>query len=240
MAFNAQHVSNMQWAYAAMGRGPVEGREEALTGSLNAQEVANTLWAYATMGQEPGAGVMRVLERRAELRTRRRTSTSTTLPTTICSLGQDPSGTSLYLHPFTPPCLRGAAARAARAAATLFRMNRTSARKCKTSSYWDLEFLGASSSVDGWLRWCRALRAWGACARSSRKLALTHAQQQASWISISVSQQIRAFQESCGSATIPQPLGHVKHPAAQACGKACQNTRAGELARVQFDKVRSF
>jgi hypothetical protein len=28
--------------------------------------VANTLWAYATMGREPGAGVMRVLEGRAE------------------------------------------------------------------------------------------------------------------------------------------------------------------------------
>jgi hypothetical protein len=28
--------------------------------------VANTLWAYARMGREPGAGMMRVLEGRAE------------------------------------------------------------------------------------------------------------------------------------------------------------------------------
>ena len=35
-------------------------------GSFNAQGVANTLWAYATMGRAPGAGVMRLLEGRAE------------------------------------------------------------------------------------------------------------------------------------------------------------------------------
>ena len=56
-----------------MGREPgaglmrvLEGRAEALAGTLNAQDVANTLWAYATMGREPGAGVMRELGGRAE------------------------------------------------------------------------------------------------------------------------------------------------------------------------------
>jgi hypothetical protein len=44
----------------------LEGRAEALGGTLNAQRVSNTLWAYATMRREPGAGLMRVLEGRAE------------------------------------------------------------------------------------------------------------------------------------------------------------------------------
>jgi hypothetical protein len=34
----------------------LEGRAEALAGTLKAQNVANTLWAYATMGREPGLG----------------------------------------------------------------------------------------------------------------------------------------------------------------------------------------
>jgi len=37
-----------------------------MAGTFNAQNVANTLWAYATMGRKPGAGLMRVLEGRAE------------------------------------------------------------------------------------------------------------------------------------------------------------------------------
>ena len=37
-----------------------------MAGTFKAQDVANTLWAYATMGREPGAGMMRVLEGRAE------------------------------------------------------------------------------------------------------------------------------------------------------------------------------
>jgi hypothetical protein len=37
-----------------------------VAGTFNAQDVANTLWAYATMGRAPGAGLMRVLEGRAE------------------------------------------------------------------------------------------------------------------------------------------------------------------------------
>jgi hypothetical protein len=32
----------------------------------NSQNVANTLWAYAKMERKPGAGLMRVLEGRAE------------------------------------------------------------------------------------------------------------------------------------------------------------------------------
>jgi len=49
----------------------LEGRAEALAGTLNAQALANTLcslWAYAMMGREPGEGVMvtRLLEGRAE------------------------------------------------------------------------------------------------------------------------------------------------------------------------------
>ncbi len=56
-----------------MGREPgagmmrvLEGRAEAVAGTMNAQDVANTLWAYATMGREPGAGMMSALEGRAE------------------------------------------------------------------------------------------------------------------------------------------------------------------------------
>jgi len=44
----------------------LEGRAEAIAGTLTAQDVANTLWAYATMGCQPGAGLMRELEGRAE------------------------------------------------------------------------------------------------------------------------------------------------------------------------------
>jgi hypothetical protein len=44
----------------------LEGRAEAVAGTMNAQAVANTLWAYARMGREPGAGMMRVLEGRTE------------------------------------------------------------------------------------------------------------------------------------------------------------------------------
>ena len=44
----------------------LEGRAEALAGTLKASHVAKTLWAYATMGREPGAGLMRELEGRAE------------------------------------------------------------------------------------------------------------------------------------------------------------------------------
>jgi len=48
-----------------MGREPgagmmrvLEGRVEAVAGTMNAQNVANTLWAYARMGREPGAGII--------------------------------------------------------------------------------------------------------------------------------------------------------------------------------------
>jgi hypothetical protein len=44
----------------------LEGRAEALAGTLKASHVAKTLWAYATMGREPGAGLMRELEGRVE------------------------------------------------------------------------------------------------------------------------------------------------------------------------------
>jgi hypothetical protein len=44
----------------------VEGRAEAVAGTMNAQAVANTLWAYARMGREPGEGLMRGLEGRAQ------------------------------------------------------------------------------------------------------------------------------------------------------------------------------
>jgi len=44
----------------------LEGRAEAVAGTINVENVANTLWAYAKMGREPGAGMMRVLEGRAE------------------------------------------------------------------------------------------------------------------------------------------------------------------------------
>jgi hypothetical protein len=36
----------------------LEGRVEAVAGTMNAQNVANTLWAYARMGREPGAGII--------------------------------------------------------------------------------------------------------------------------------------------------------------------------------------
>jgi hypothetical protein len=61
------------WAYARMGREPgagmmrvLEGRAEAVAGTIKAQAVANTLWAYATMGREPGGGMMSALEGRAQ------------------------------------------------------------------------------------------------------------------------------------------------------------------------------
>jgi hypothetical protein len=44
----------------------LEGRAEAVAGTIKAQDVANMLWAYATIGREPGAGLMRELEGRAE------------------------------------------------------------------------------------------------------------------------------------------------------------------------------
>jgi hypothetical protein len=43
----------------------LEGRAEAVAGTMNAQNVANTLWAYATMGREPGAVLRCSLEERA-------------------------------------------------------------------------------------------------------------------------------------------------------------------------------
>jgi hypothetical protein len=44
----------------------LEGRAEAVAGTMNAQEVANTLWACVLMGREPGAGLVLELEGRAE------------------------------------------------------------------------------------------------------------------------------------------------------------------------------
>ena len=44
----------------------LEGRAEAVAGTIKAQAVANTLWAYATMGREPGGGMMSALEGRAQ------------------------------------------------------------------------------------------------------------------------------------------------------------------------------
>jgi len=42
----------------------LEGRAEAVAGTMNAQDVANSLWAYATMGREPGVVLRCSLEER--------------------------------------------------------------------------------------------------------------------------------------------------------------------------------
>ena len=73
-AFEAQQVANTLHIMAKTSYRPwdqtlvpkLEGRAEALAGTLNAQGVTNTMWPYATMGRAPGTGVMRELEGRAE------------------------------------------------------------------------------------------------------------------------------------------------------------------------------
>ena len=57
-SFIPQDISNTLWAYATLGRAPLEdvlrgleGRAVAVAGSFIPQEISNTLWAYANLGR---------------------------------------------------------------------------------------------------------------------------------------------------------------------------------------------